>query len=426
MYEFDIAGRSHLIRLTTLLWLRWCATLGQSLAVIAAIYVYDLDIPVGVVSILIGALIVLNLAYQMVYPARARTRNAQLLLLLVFDTVQLAALVGVTGGLDNPFALLILAPVSVGASVLPYRQAVAVAVIGLVAVCALWFLSVPLRLNDGSLLQMPELLRFGVLLALVIGIVFLSVYARRVSSEIYMMSAALVATQEALAREQKLTDLAGVVAATAHELGTPMATIKLVSSELSSMLTDQPELKEDVDLIASQIDRCRDIMRAMGQASTQDAMMAAAPIQAVVEEAATPHMNRGPMVEICVETPGAPLQIPRKPEILHGLRNLIQNAVDYAERKVLIRISWTADHVVVAIRDDGPGFPNHLINRLGDPVQRIRRSMDRPGYDGMGLGLFISKTLLGRTGAAMRFANMITGGPGAIVEVTWPRAALEK
>lgn len=195
MYEFDTTGRSHLIRLTTLLWLRWCATLGQSLAVFAAIYVYGLDIPLGAVSVLIGALVVLNLVYQLIYPVRARTKTAQLLLLLVFDTVQLAALVGVTGGLDNPFALLILAPVSVGASVLPYRQAVGVAVIGLVAVCALWFVSVPLRLGDGTLLQMPDLLRFGVWLALVIGIIFLSVYARRVSSEIYMMSTALVATQ---------------------------------------------------------------------------------------------------------------------------------------------------------------------------------------------------------------------------------------
>lgn len=427
MQGFDSGGRSHLIRLTTLLWARWCATLGQTVAVFVASQVYGLDLPIGPVSVLIGALILLNLTYQIITPVRARTGNEQFLALLLFDTVQLGALVAVTGGLDNPFALLILAPVSVGASVLPFRQAAGVAITGLVVVCAMWFLVIPLRLEDGTLVQMPELLRFGVWLALVIGIVFLSVYARRVSSEIYMMNAALLATQEALAREQKLTDLAGMAAATAHELGTPMATIKLVSSELSELLADQPELKEDADLIGSQIDRCRDILRAMGQSGSNDAMLERVPIQAVLEESATPHMDRGPKVSIRIDgaIPDQPI-VPRTPEILHGLRNLIQNAVDYAQRKVEVSVSWNDQYVIVTVRDDGPGFPPHLLNRLGDPLQRAGRSLDRPGYDGMGLGLFISKTLLGRTGAQLQFANGTEARQGAVVAVKWDRDNLDR
>lgn len=425
MQGFDTGGRSHLIRLTTLLWARWCATLGQTIAVFVAINVYSVDLPLGAVSVLIGALILLNLVYQMTTPVRARTGNEQFLALLLFDTVQLGALVAVTGGLDNPFAVLILAPVSVGASVLPFRQAAGVAIAGLIVVCLLWFVSLPLRLEDGSMVQLPELLRFGVWLALIIGIVFLSVYAWRVSSEIYMMNAALLATQEALTREQQLTDIAGIAAATAHELGTPMATIKLVSSELSELLADQPELKEDADLIGSQIDRCRDILRAMGQSTSRDAMMDRAPIQAIIEEAATPHMDRGPSVNIHIDGRAADQPVvQRTPEMLHGLRNLIQNAVDYATQRVEILISWNDRDVIVTIRDDGPGFPPHLVSRLGDPLQRVGRSMDRPGYDGMGLGLFISKTLLGRTGAKLKFANGTESRRGAIVAVTWPKSKL--
>lgn len=252
------------------------------------------------------------------------------------------------------------------------------------------------------------------------------------------MSDALLATQLALAREQKLTDLGGVVAAAAHELGTPLATIKLVSTELIDELGDSPHLKEDATLIRDQADRCRDILRSMGRAGKDDTLVRRAPLESVIREAAEPHLDRGKDLKFDV----APLQggelvqpiILRRPEIIHGLRNLVQNGVDFAKKTVWIEARWSDETILIRIIDDGKGFPNQLIGRIGDPFMSTRRPLaepsHRPGYEGMGLGLFIAKTLLERTGAEMTFTNIgdaVGSGPvnsrksGALVEAIWPR-----
>ena len=233
----------------------------------------------------------------------------------------------------------------------------------------------------------------------------------------------------ALAREQKLTDLGGVVAAAAHELGTPLATIKLVSSELAAEL--EGEHRDDAILIRDQADRCRDILRSMGRVGNEDLHVRTAPLEAVLREAAEPHAGRGR--EIVYRVPEGRRQptILRRPEIVHGLRNLIQNAVDFAATRVRIDADWDDDRITVRIADDGPGFPASVIDRLGDPFVRRRRIEDdrdaRPAYEGMGLGLFIAKTLLERTGAEVSFVNARDAawsdepGLGAIVLVAWPR-----
>jgi two-component system sensor histidine kinase RegB len=216
--------------------------------------------------------------------------------MLLFDLGQLVFLLSVTGGLTNPFALLVLAPVTIAASALELRSALVLAVSAIVLVTLIAFFHLPLTLKDGNELWVPILFRFGFWLSLVIGIVFLGVYSRRVATEIRAMSDALFAAQMALAREQKLTDLSGVVAAAAHELGTPLATIKLVSGEMLDGLVGQPEMQEDARLIHAQADRCRDILRSMGRSGKDDLQMRQAPLAAVVREAAEPHLGRGKTV----------------------------------------------------------------------------------------------------------------------------------
>jgi two-component system sensor histidine kinase RegB len=270
-----------------------------------------------------------------------------------------------------------------------------------------------------------------------VGVIFIGLYARRVTVEMNTMSNALVATQMALAREQKLTDLGGVVAAAAHELGTPLATIKLVSAELMEELSEQPDLYDDAKLIREQSERCREILHSMGRAGKEDKHLMTAPISAVLQEAAEPHMNRGKDINFDVsaidDTPDFPqLHINRRPEIIHGLRNLIQNAVDFADTQVWIDVQWSDTEITLRITDDGDGFSQQVFNRIGDPFVKRRNSQTdkqkRPGYEGMGLGLFIAKTLLERSGATLRFSNgsdptMETSTPhnrsGAIVEVSW-------
>lgn len=430
------------VRLRTLILLRWAAIVGQLSAIAVAQRYYDIDLPLISCLSVVGAAVAANLIAIFAFPETRRLSETEAMLMLLFDVSQLAALLFLTGGLSNPFALLILAPATIAATALRTRSTV---LLGLVTIAFVTLVSVyhlPLRMASGEEMRVPRLFGFGFWLAIVIGVLFLGLYARRVASETHSMSQALLATQLALAREQKLTDLGGVVAAAAHELGTPLATIKLASAELADELSDRPDLREDAELIRQQADRCRDILRSMGRAGKEDLHLRSAPLTAVIREAAVPHAGRGKGLHIdALAGPGGGEKQPailRRPEIIHGLRNLIQNAVDFARANVWVDAEWTGSSILIRIADDGPGFPPQLLGRIGDPFMRRRRGAetrsDRPGYEGMGLGLFIAKTLLERTGAELTFANaadpFLTEEErpprcGAIVEVVWPRGRVE-
>lgn len=433
--------RSDWLRLRTLILLRWLAIMGQLAALTFAHRYYGLQLPLGLCYLAIGSAVIANLVSVFVFPENKRLTESEAILTLVFDLSQLSFLLYLTGGLTNPFALLILAPVTVSASALELRAIFALGTLAAVFVTLIGLVNVPLRFADGTVFQIPGLFEFGFWLSIVIGIAFLGIYSRRIATEMRSMSDALLATQMALAREQKLTDLGGVVAAAAHELGTPLATIKLVSTEMIDELAGNADLQDDARLIRDQADRCRDILRSMGKAGKDDLHMRQAPISAVLHEAAEPHLARGKDV-IFSFAPGPGSDAPepiilRRPELIHGLRNLVQNAVDFARHRVWVDGQWTADQLTIRIIDDGHGFPTQVLGRLGDPFVRFRpmstAAESRPGYEGMGLGLFIAKTLLERTGAELSFAN--AGDPflaaderpdrsGAIVEAIWPAAAL--
>ncbi len=439
-------NRGQWVRLRTLTMLRWMAVMGQLLALTVADRYLGLGFNIGLAYLVVGASVISNLMAAFLFPENKRLSETEAMLTLLFDIAQLAVLLYLTGGLNNPFALLMLAPVTISASILSLRRTVFLGVmaVGLISLLALWH--EPLRFADGSILRVPELFAFGFWLAIVIGVTFLAFYARQVAQEIETMGDALLAAQMALEREQKLTDLGGVVAAAAHELGTPLATIKLVSAELASELRDRPELLEDAQLIRQQADRCRDILRSMGRAGKDDKQLRQAPIEAILREAAEPHADRGRAI-VFVMQPGAgdpPRQpvIARRPEVIHGLRNLIQNAVDFAQARVWVAADWDARVIRLRIIDDGKGFDSQVIPRIGEPFVRPRRSRgartDRPGYDGMGLGLFIAKTLLERSGARLEFGNCdafpadlratVPDPPetcGAQVILTWLRPQIE-
>ena len=433
--------RSNWVRLRTLVTLRWFAIIGQSTAILVAVQLYGIEIAVGQAALVITVAVIANLISYYAYPTNKRLSELEATLWLIFDIVQLSALLYLTGGLNNPFAMLVLAPVTISATVLHIKST---AFLGLTAISLITIVSrynLPLMSAEGAVLALPVLFQFGFWVALLISLVFLALYARQVTSEMNAMNEALLATQLALSREQKLTDLGGVVAATAHELGTPLATIKLVSSELKEELQDYPELVEDAELIRSQADRCRDILQSMGRAGKDDLHLRFAPIETVVQEAAEPHLDRGKDVRFNIAPQdGVSLTQPnieRRPEIIHGLRNLIQNAVDFSKSRVEVHMSWSDDSITVRISDDGNGFPQSVIGRIGDPYVKRRRLTEdgakRPGYEGMGLGLFIAKTLLERSGAKLDFSNSRRHGHaswtgqatgGAIVDVKWPRTRL--
>ncbi len=435
-------GSGNWIRLRTLIYLRWWAVCGQIAALVAAQRVYGLDFEIGLCYLVIGASVITNLVAAFVFPATKRLTEPENLLVVLFDMLQLGLMLYLTGGLNNPFAMLIVGPVIVSASALSTRSTFFLGLTAIAIVSVLLRYHLPLRTELGVVIQMPDIFRFGNWMAIVIAVIFLGVYSRWVVSEMEAMSDAVQATQMALAREQKLTDLGGVVAAAAHELGTPLATIKLTASELADELPAGSDARDDALLIRQQADRCRDILQSMGHAGKDDLHLRSAPLTAVIEEAAEPHTERGKTILFDHGAGNRALLqhqpiILRRPEVIHGLRNLIQNAVDFSRDTVWIESDWNADSVTIRIMDNGKGYPPHLLGRIGDPLMRRRGhgfDPNRPEYEGMGLGLFIAKTLLERSGADLSFANgtdsfradvALAPRTGAFVEVAWPRTALE-
>ncbi|MEL7215375.1 MAG: ActS/PrrB/RegB family redox-sensitive histidine kinase [Pseudomonadota bacterium] len=448
-------ARSDWVRLNTLLTLRWLAVAGQLGAVLIGYFLFALDIPLQLTLFVILLAVCFNLVTQLILPDTRRLSESATALMLLFDLMQLAALLALTGGIANPFVMLITAPVVISATALTLRATVALGLVTLMFSTLLAIVHVPLSFQNGEVLTVPPLYILGMWTAVLISTVFLALYARRVTAESFSMNQALLATQMALSREQRLSALGGVVAATAHELGTPLATIKLTASELVDELRDLdvPDyLCEDAALIRDQTDRCREILRGMGRAGKDDKHLRYGPISSVVREAAEPHSERGKQVVIRLngadeaDVGGDQPLVLRTAEFLHGLRNLIQNAVDFASTTVWIDVTWSETTLRIVVGDDGPGYPPDLMARLGDPFVRRRSGApvdpQRPGYEGMGLGLFIAKTLLERSGAALTFANgretawrprpvetQADAGRsrplGAVVECAWPRRRIE-
>ncbi len=345
-------------------------------------------------------------------------------LCLGYDILQLAILLYLTGGLQNPFSILIVAPVTVGATILSRRPVIALSIFAVAAISALalWHLPLPWRSGPGPLVFPPEII-VGTWTALVLATVFIALYIWSVAQDARRLRDAVAATQLALAREQRVSAVGALAAAAAHELGSPLATIAVVAKELVRDLPADSPHAEDAALLLSQSERCRRILAELSHRPEEDggSPYTRLPISALVEAAGAQHLERG--VRLIFATAGAPAedepQVRRSPEILHGLNNLIQNAVQFARREVTVTTFWDAKTVTVEISDDGPGFLLHLLARLGEPYLSTRAG----AADHMGLGIFIAQSLLERSGAGLSFDNLDEGG--AHVVISWNRANLE-
>ena len=413
---------SHRLRLNTLVRLRWLAVVGQSVTVVIVAYGFKFPLPVWPCFALIGCSAGLNLFLAFQYPATYRLSPAPAFHILMFDALQLAGLLYMTGGLTNPFSLLMTVPVVISATSLPLRMTALLG--GLVTAMAtiLVFYHFPLPWFPGSTLAMPFIYVAGMWVALTSSIAFTGIYAFRVAEEARLLANALAATELVLQREQHLSALDGLAAAAAHELGTPLATIALVAREMERTLGDDPTHAEDVKLLRSQSERCRDILKQLTSLSSQgEAHLARLPLTSLVEEVIAPHRDFGIAIELKPGERIGPEPIGRRNAgVIYGLGNLVENAVDFARANVTVQWRWNDNEVAFRIVDDGPGFPPEIIARIGEPYMSTRAGAERGG--GLGLGLFIAKTLLERSGAVLSFGNSSGPGEGAMVEIWWPRA----
>ncbi len=412
------------VRIRTLIVLRWLAVAGQTLSVLIVHYGLGFALPLVPCLLVIAASACLNLALSFGLPTQRFAKDWEAFAQLAYDVGQLIVLLGLTGGMTNPFAIVLVAPLITAVAALPSRwwmPLLAMATAGTAAI-AVWSLPLPWFPGEPGFTP-PPTYQAAMWIALAIAIGFTAVYAWRVGGEARRMGMALAATQSVLAREQRLSALGALSAAAAHELGTPLATIQLTAKEMAREITD-PELKDDAALLVSQAERCRDILKRLSQ--TQDAtdqMHDRLALGDALEEAAAPLQGLGPPIRIVLDPPAddpEPPRIKRRAEVLYALGNFIENAVDFARSEVTVTGAWTTDQIIVTIADDGPGFPSDILAKLGEPYITTRRA--EPGAGGLGLGVFIAITLVERVGGKAGFSN--AGPGGAVVTLTLPRQRL--
>jgi two-component system sensor histidine kinase RegB len=436
--DHPIGERFFGLRLDTLIRLRWLAISGQTLAIVVVHWLLGFTLPLGACLAVVALSAWLNLALRLRNPGARRLSDIEAAWLLAYDILQLAALLFLTGGLANPFAFLFLAPVLISATALSPRTTILLG--ALAAVCAalvgLWQMPLPWSASDlGAGPVLPPIYLAAIWVALAIAIAFIGVHAWRVAEETRELSEALAATELVLAREQHLSALDGLAAAAAHELGTPLATITVVVKELARALPPDSPMADDIRLLSEQADRCRSILRTLTSLEAGDAPFDRMPLSHILEDVVAPHRNFGIAITVALPTrsAGEPI-IARNPGLLYGLGNIVENAVDFAETHVNVVANWSADDVTVTITDDGPGFPPELIDQIGAPYvtsrgrnrwRRDTQEESEESSEGLGLGVFIAKTLLERSGAELGFVNRAPPAHGASITVRWPRRLVD-
>jgi two-component system sensor histidine kinase RegB len=426
--EVQFGHSSRRIRLQTLVRLRWLAVAGQTVTVLAVWALFRFPIPIVEAAILIGALAIANLILSAWFPATHRLGPKSALALLSFDLLQMAALLFITGGLGNPFAPLICVPVIIAFASQPLRHSLILIVFALVCTTILPFSPYEVPWHEGEHLRIQPVMQLGVWCAIASMMAFAAFYVYRVSHEASLLADALAATELVLEREKHLSQLDGLAAAAAHELGTPLATISVVAKEMERELGEDDRFKEDVQLLRSQSERCRDILRRLTSLSAEgDEHLRRLPLSSMMEEVIAPHRQFGIDITLVQKNDGSNEPVGnRNAGIIYGIGNLIENAVDYAEKQVTISVEYDAQRVAIGIEDDGPGYAPDILSRIGEPYMTNRTRDDHERAGGLGLGLFIAKTLLERSGATIRFGNRESGEPGARIRIDWPRSVMDR
>jgi two-component system, sensor histidine kinase RegB len=415
-------GATGRVRLHTVSLIRWVAVIGQLFTILFVHFSLGIALPLAALVPAVALSALVNLALALSLKATTRLPERSAAALFAFDILQLCYLLALTGGVQNPFAVLLLVPLGLAAMTLAIRATVGVTALALLCVAGLALVAGPLPWREGGL-ALPTLYRVGGWAALSLATMLIAVFAWSVAEEARQRAEALTATQLALAREQQLSALGGQSAAVAHLLGTPLATISVIAKELVRELPpDGSPLAEEAGELLAQAQRCRELLAGLGKRADDDGhrTFTRAPLTSLLEHIAGEFARPG--VEVRVEAEpvdgAAEPEASLTPELRHSLANLIDNAIQFARSEVLITLQPSPAGLTLVIEDDGPGFSAEVLDWLGEPFLSTRRH-----EGGLGLGIFIANTLLARTGAKVHFDN---DEEGARVTVGWPAQHLAR
>ena len=402
----------------TLTILRYIAIFGQFIAINIVFYYLDLEFPIieSYVVIFIGLLTNIFLHFSVKVN---QLKDTYASFFLLYDLIQLSILLYLTGGILNPFSFLLIIPAIVSSTFLSMGTTIILSVITSFMLFLLTYFHLQLPGMDSSKFIVPNFYKFGVLTSILIGLIFLSYFGIRFSGETKKRSEALYKLQEVIAKEYELESLGGQAAAAAHSLGTPLATISVVAKELKKEIGDNKEVTKDIDLLISQTKRCSEILKQISKKQIEeDIFLSSIRLEDLLEEIITSFQETSSkQIDLATEDDQNKINIHRTPEIIYGLRNFIGNAVKFSKNKVQINLKSDKETIEIKINDDGPGIPEDIINKIGEPYIKSK-SKELNSNSGLGLGTFLGKTLLERQGAKLHFRKNAKLG-GALVIISW-------
>ena len=408
----------------TLVILRWIAIIGQLTAINLVYFYLKLDFPVLFTYSILFLGILTNVYLQFAIRS-VILKDFNACIFLIYDLIQLSALLYLTVGISNPFSILMIVPAIVSSTFLSMGTTL---ILGILTIIFLFFLTIfhyPLPgIHDNSF-TFPKLYLIGYFLAIIICLVFLSYFGIRFSGESKRRSDAVTKLQQVLAKEYELESLGGQAAAAAHSLGTPLATISVVASELKKELGENNEHSKDIDLLISQTRRCGDILKKISKKQIKDdKFFSKTTIENLLNEIIeTFKETSSKKILLNFDEDNKKFEFQRSPELIYGLRNFIGNAVKFASTTVEVKIKSNHKNLEVLINDDGPGFPDDIKEILGEPYIKSK-STEVSLNSGTGLGTFLGKTLLERKSANLSF-NKDNKLGGASVEIVWNQKDLK-
>jgi len=402
----------------TLTILRYIAIFGQFIAVNLVFFYYDLQFPLKESYIIILVGLITNLFLQLRVKVN-QLKDSYASLFLLYDLFQLSSLLYLTGGIFNPFSILIIIPTIVSSTFLSMGTTIILGVITSFLLFILSFIYLPLPGLEKNYFEVPTYYKHGILIAILIGLIFLSYFGIRFAGETKKRSEALRKLQEVISKEYELESLGGQAAAAAHSLGTPLATISVVAKELKKELGDDKEVSKDIDLLISQTKRCSEILKQISKKQIKDDIfLSSIKFEDLLEEIISSFKETSSKdIDLLIENDNNKIAIQRTPEIIYGLRNFIGNAVKFSKSRVKINLSSDKKTIEIRINDDGPGIPEDVIQKMGEPYIKSK-SKELSSNSGLGLGTFLGKTLLERQGAKLIFRRNSELG-GALVILSW-------
>jgi two-component system, sensor histidine kinase RegB len=402
----------------TLTILRYIAIFGQFLAINVVFYYLELDFPINESYLIIFVGLLTNIFLQFKVKVN-QLKDTYASFFLLYDLLQLSILLYLTGGIINPFSFLLIIPAIVSSTFLSMGTTIILSMITSFMLFILTHFYLPLPGMDLNTFVVPNFYKFGILISILIGLIFLSYFGIRFSGESKKRSEALNKLQEVIAKEYELESLGGQAAAAAHSLGTPLATISVVAKELKKEIGDNKEVSKDIDLLISQTKRCSEILKKISKKQIEeDNFLSSIRIEDLIEEIINSFKETSSkQINLFIEEDKNKINIQRTPEIIYGLRNFIGNAVKFSKSKVQINLKSNDNIIEIEINDDGPGIPEDIINKVGEPYIKSKSKELSPN-SGLGLGTFLGKTLLERQGANLKFKRNGKLG-GALIILSW-------